>query len=116
MMSSGSQPAVSSARSCSYGASLRNLNGGRLEKILDWCGCGMRPVLRWSGTNTNPDRPFYGCPNYNSSERMWCGFFMWADGEEEQSLVGKTQPTSSDDSWKMNLAWRITSMEVEIRF
>ncbi|QHO13088.1 Zinc finger GRF-type protein [Arachis hypogaea] len=55
MMSSGSQPVVSSARSRSHGASLRNLNGGRLGKIPNWCGCGMRPVLRWSGTNANPD-------------------------------------------------------------
>ncbi|QHO21310.1 Zinc finger GRF-type protein [Arachis hypogaea] len=98
MMSSGSQAAVSSARSRSHGAFMKNLNGGRLGKISDWCGCGIRPVLRWFGTNANPERPFYGCLNYNNFGRMWCSFFMWTNGEEEQSLVGKTQPTSSDDS------------------
>ncbi|RYQ96211.1 hypothetical protein Ahy_B08g091855 [Arachis hypogaea] len=37
------------------------------ERLLDRCGCGSRPVLKWSGTYANLWRPFFGYPNYNIS-------------------------------------------------
>ncbi|RYR42637.1 hypothetical protein Ahy_A08g039099 [Arachis hypogaea] len=58
------------------------------ERVPDKCGCGSRPVLKWSRTEANPGRPFYGCPNYNSVGKRWCGLFMWADkvaDEEEEN-------------------------------
>ncbi|RYR35113.1 hypothetical protein Ahy_A10g050258 [Arachis hypogaea] len=45
----------------------------------EWCTCGCRPVLRWSSTYSNPNKPFYGCPNYNTSGKKLCGIFVWAD-------------------------------------
>ncbi|KAL4329354.1 hypothetical protein AHAS_Ahas13G0291700 [Arachis hypogaea] len=55
MMGLGSQALRSSARLHSRGASMRNLNRGRLEKIPDLCGYGMRIVLWWSSMDANPE-------------------------------------------------------------
>ncbi|MED6201465.1 hypothetical protein PIB30_095347, partial [Stylosanthes scabra] len=46
----------------------------------------MRPILRWSGMKLNPERPFYGCPNYNTTGKRWCRLFVWADGDEEVDI------------------------------
>ncbi|RYQ87732.1 hypothetical protein Ahy_B09g095268 [Arachis hypogaea] len=74
----------------------------RPSRVPERCGCGCRPVLRWSKTNTNPDKPFFCCPNYNSSRPppnvrgLWLsgvgiGLFMelgFAFGIEFGSVVG----------------------------
>ncbi|MED6135904.1 hypothetical protein PIB30_051058 [Stylosanthes scabra] len=67
----------------------RTPSRGRASKVPQWCGCGLRPVLKWLGTVLNPDRPFYGCPKYNTSGQRWCGFFVWADGEEDKGTEGR---------------------------
>ncbi|RYR33451.1 hypothetical protein Ahy_A10g048036 [Arachis hypogaea] len=51
----------------------------RASRVSDRCGCGKRPVLRWSGTDIHPDKPFFGCLNYNNSGKRWCEFFRWAN-------------------------------------
>ncbi|MED6211152.1 hypothetical protein PIB30_070892 [Stylosanthes scabra] len=48
----------------------------RATRVSEWGGCGCRPVLRWSGTESNPNKPFYGCPNYNTSGKRWCRLFV----------------------------------------
>ncbi|MED6116732.1 hypothetical protein PIB30_102913, partial [Stylosanthes scabra] len=60
-----SEASGKSSRSRSRNSWARSPGRSRGGKVPQWCGCGMRPVLRWSGTDLNPDRPFYGCPNYN---------------------------------------------------
>ncbi|QHN79047.1 F-box protein [Arachis hypogaea] len=62
---------------------VKNAHRDRGGKVPHWCGCGLRPILRWSGTDSNSERPFYGCSNYNTTGKKWCGFFKWADVEEE---------------------------------
>ncbi|MED6146434.1 hypothetical protein PIB30_034455 [Stylosanthes scabra] len=76
----------SKSRSHSSWARSPNCDGGR--KVPQWCGCGLRPVLRWSTTKMNPDRSFHGCPNYNASGQRWCGLFVWADGKDNEGMVG----------------------------
>ncbi|MED6151828.1 hypothetical protein PIB30_086112, partial [Stylosanthes scabra] len=49
----------SSSRSRTQSAWARTSSRGGGSKLPQWCGCGLRPVLRWSGTELNPDRPFY---------------------------------------------------------
>ncbi|MED6149000.1 hypothetical protein PIB30_058266 [Stylosanthes scabra] len=65
MLGSSSHVYGSLSRSHSHGSLVRTPNRARSGKVPYWCGCGMRPVLRWSGTEANTERPFFGCPNYN---------------------------------------------------
>ncbi|MED6125902.1 hypothetical protein PIB30_073038 [Stylosanthes scabra] len=44
--------------------------GRGAAKVPQWCRCGLRLVLRWSGTELNLDRPFYGCTNYNMGKKL----------------------------------------------
>ncbi|MED6225809.1 hypothetical protein PIB30_097233 [Stylosanthes scabra] len=105
----------SSSRSRTQSAWARTSFRGGGSKLPQWCGCGLRPVLRWSGTELNPDRPFYGCPNYNTSGQRWCGLFVWADGEEDEAIARRTQCETKVDPLKINLGWRVSKLEDEIR-
>ncbi|RYR22473.1 hypothetical protein Ahy_B03g067768 [Arachis hypogaea] len=74
----------------------------RPSRVPDRCGCGCRPMLRWSGTNTNPDKPFFDCPNYNVKEE-----------EEHEGRVDAT--VVDNEQVRVNLAWRIGKLEAEVR-
>ncbi|RYR24246.1 hypothetical protein Ahy_B02g057738 [Arachis hypogaea] len=113
-------------------------NGGwrttrsREELFPEWCGCGRRPVLRWSRTDANPGRPFFGCPNYNvisdsfsiSAESVCrvlarggvgCLFGLINSikkGESRGKVVPKNE---NDEEWRMNFAWKIGSLESDVR-
>ncbi|MED6126433.1 hypothetical protein PIB30_078377 [Stylosanthes scabra] len=89
MLGSNSVVSGSCSRSRSHGSLARSPNRARYGKVPYWCGCGMCPVLRWSGTEANPDRLFFGCPNYNTAGKRWCGLFVWADVEEEKACLEK---------------------------
>ncbi|CAN1241914.1 hypothetical protein LINPERPRIM_LOCUS5159, partial [Linum perenne] len=32
-----------------------------------------------SKTSSNPDRVFFGCPNWTSKSKRGCGYFKWCD-------------------------------------
>ncbi|RYQ84254.1 hypothetical protein Ahy_B10g103367 [Arachis hypogaea] len=88
MIASGSQSFMRS--------NTRSSNRSRASGVSQWCGCGCRPILRWSTTEANPNKPFFGCPNYNVSGKRWCGLFVWADiGEED--LRGRVISTVDGD-------------------
>ncbi|QHO25016.1 Zinc finger GRF-type protein [Arachis hypogaea] len=73
MLGSSSQDSGSSSRARSHGSWVKNAHrdrGDRGEKISHWCGCGLHPILRWFGTDSNSERPFYGCSNYNLMDYM----------------------------------------------
>ncbi|MED6124538.1 hypothetical protein PIB30_059820 [Stylosanthes scabra] len=94
MQGNNSQGSGCSSWSRSHSSWVRTSSRGRVSKVLQWCGCGLRPVLRWSGTEQNPDRPFYGCPNYNNmlmtdlwAKMVWAFFLdkwerRWEHGTE----------------------------------
>ncbi|RYR57144.1 hypothetical protein Ahy_A05g022885 [Arachis hypogaea] len=82
--------------------------------VPDWCGCGCRPMLRWSGTETHPNKPFFGCPNYNTSGKTWCELFIWTDGVQEE-LSERAVSGDDDGDRKMNFAWRMGKIEIDIR-
>ncbi|MED6116181.1 hypothetical protein PIB30_097783 [Stylosanthes scabra] len=96
-----------SSRSRSQSSRERTPSRRRGGKVPPWCGCELRPVLRWSGTELNLDRPFYGCPNYNTCGQRWCGLFVWADVEEDEGMAGRAQCETKEDHKKMNLASRV---------
>ncbi|MED6174415.1 hypothetical protein PIB30_068752 [Stylosanthes scabra] len=90
----------------------RTPSRSRATGVPEWCGCGCRPVLRWLGTKSNPNKPFFGCPNYNWKEVVWV--VLWADvGGEE--MFGKEDLTMDIDQGKLNLAWRMEKLEAELR-
>ncbi|RYR40503.1 hypothetical protein Ahy_A09g046260 [Arachis hypogaea] len=92
----------------------RSSSRSRASGIPQWCGCGCRPVLCWSTTKANPNKPFFGCPNYNINGKRWCGLFVWADiGEED--LRGRVMSTVDGDQVRVDLAWRIGKIEAEVR-
>ncbi|RYR65123.1 hypothetical protein Ahy_A03g011109 [Arachis hypogaea] len=114
----------SSSKSVGSSSNQRS-NGGwrttrsREELFPEWCGCGFRPVLRWSGTYVNPGRLFFGCPNYNVKcwQEVVCGLFVWAnefykEGESRGRVVPKNE---NDEEWRMNFAWKIGSLESDVR-
>ncbi|RYQ95215.1 hypothetical protein Ahy_B08g090276 [Arachis hypogaea] len=91
MLGSSSQGSGSSSRARSHGSWVKNAHRDKSEKVLHWCGCRLRPIFRWFGTDSNPERPFYGCSNYNTVDKRWCGFFKWVDVEEEEAIVGRNK-------------------------
>ncbi|MED6160203.1 hypothetical protein PIB30_049115 [Stylosanthes scabra] len=103
MQGNNSQGSGCSSRSRSHSSWVMTSSRGRGSKVPQWCGYGLRLVLRWSGTEQNPDRSFYGCPNYN------------ADGEEYDSMALRAQCDTKPDQVKMNLGFRVSKMEAEIR-
>ncbi|RYR62533.1 hypothetical protein Ahy_A04g020191 isoform A [Arachis hypogaea] len=122
MLGSSSQGSGSSSRARSHGGWVKNAHrdrgdrGDRGGKVPHWCGCGLRPILRWSGTDSNPERPFFGCSNYNTTGKRWCGFFKWVDIEEEEPIVGRNESSVSEDHWKISLGWKISAVEAEIKY
>ncbi|RYR47810.1 hypothetical protein Ahy_A07g033774 [Arachis hypogaea] len=85
-MASASNAVGSSNNPRSFGSIMRRMNKNRNSRLPEWCGCGSRPVLRWSATDSNPERPFVGCPNYNISKR-WCELFLWVDKIFEEDVI-----------------------------
>ncbi|MED6219683.1 hypothetical protein PIB30_038090, partial [Stylosanthes scabra] len=60
MQLNNSQGSECSSRSRSQGSWVRTPSHGRGARVPQWCVCGLHPVLRWSRTELNPDRLFYG--------------------------------------------------------
>ncbi|MED6170741.1 hypothetical protein PIB30_034008 [Stylosanthes scabra] len=50
-----------------------------------------------------------------TSGQRWCGLFAWADEEEDESMNGKALCENSLDQAKMNLGFRVSKVEAEIR-
>ncbi|MED6215871.1 hypothetical protein PIB30_002560 [Stylosanthes scabra] len=115
MHGNNSQGSGCSSRPRSQASWARASSCGRASKVPQWCGCGLRLVLKWSGTELNPDRPFYGRPKYNTSRQRWCGFFVWADDEEDEDTEGRAHCETKVDPLKINLGCRVSKLEDELR-
>ncbi|RYR54798.1 hypothetical protein Ahy_A06g030072 [Arachis hypogaea] len=89
-MASTSNAAGSSNNPRSFGSIMRRMNRNREARLPEWCACGSRPVLRWSGTDSNPERPFLSCPNYNVKDVIACD--------------DRTRHSVDDEEWKMKIA------------
>ncbi|RYR73322.1 hypothetical protein Ahy_A02g007685 [Arachis hypogaea] len=114
-MASVSNAAGSSNNPRSFGSIMRRMNRNRDSRLPEWCKCGLRPVLRWSMTDSNPGRPFVGCPNYNVSDKKWCGLFMWIDKILEEDMItcdGRASPLIDNEEWKMKLESEVRVLKV----
>ncbi|QHN80162.1 Zinc finger GRF-type protein [Arachis hypogaea] len=107
-MATTSNAAGSSNNPRSFGSIMRRMNRNREARLPEWCACGSRPVLRWSGTDSNPGRPFLGCPNYNTIGKKWCGLFLWVDKVLEDAMPcdDRTRYSVDDEEWKLKMAWK----------
>ncbi|RYR57953.1 hypothetical protein Ahy_A05g023622 [Arachis hypogaea] len=116
-MTSTSNAAGSSNNPRSFGSIMRSMNRNREVRLPEWCACGSRTVLQWSGMDSNPGRPFLDCPNYNTVGKKWCGLFMWVDKVLEDAMPydDKTKYSDDDEEWKMKMAWKFGKLEAEIR-
>ncbi|RYR03982.1 uncharacterized protein LOC110264058 [Arachis ipaensis] len=70
------------------------------------CYCGERPVLATSSTVENPGQRFWDCVNFGIGEE--CGYFVWAEPEEEPSQVSRLRTKVRNLKSKME--------KVEFRF
>ncbi|XP_015938511.1 uncharacterized protein LOC107464119 [Arachis duranensis] len=113
-MGGGSTRVGSSISSPCSGHRTRTQSRSRRSGVPEWCGCGCRPVLRWSGTDSNPNKPFFGCPNYNTSGKRWCGLFVWPDTEQDEP-VEKPESYGDNHEVKMNFDWRLGRLEKDVR-
>ncbi|QHO20555.1 Zinc finger GRF-type protein [Arachis hypogaea] len=117
-MANASNAAGSSNNTRSFGSIMTRIKRNRESHLLEWCGCGSRPVLRWLGTDSNPGRPFLGCPNYNTVGKRWCGLFLWVGKVLEEDVIacdGRTSPSIDNEEWKMKIAWKLGRLEAEVR-
>ncbi|QHO03195.1 Zinc finger GRF-type protein [Arachis hypogaea] len=90
----------------SFGSIMRRMNRNKDARLPEWCGCGSRPVLRWSTTDSNPGRQFVSCPNYNTVGKRWCGLFLWVDKILEEDAItcdGRTSSSNDNKEWRMKI-------------
>ncbi|MED6218896.1 hypothetical protein PIB30_030787 [Stylosanthes scabra] len=89
---------MASESSCGSRASRSTVSTQR--KVLS-CHHGEKAVLRVSGTKENPGRRFWGCVRYAVREQ--CGFFEWADQEQEEEDLEKARLRKKVSSMKSRL-------------
>ncbi|RYR32190.1 hypothetical protein Ahy_A10g046791 [Arachis hypogaea] len=102
MMGGDNTAGGSSIRSPSSWNQTRTPSKSIRSRLLEWCGYGCWPVLRWSGINSNPNKPFYDCPNYNIDT-----------GNDEQ--IDKSESSDDDHQVKMNFDWRLRRLEEDVQ-
>ncbi|RYQ84591.1 hypothetical protein Ahy_B10g104018 [Arachis hypogaea] len=49
------------------------------------CFCGLKAVIKKSGTTENLDRLFYVCPRYRKDSH--CNYFKWVDDDDDEAVV-----------------------------
>ncbi|QHO00205.1 uncharacterized protein DS421_13g404500 [Arachis hypogaea] len=84
--------------------------------------CGLKVVIKKFRTAENPDRLFHACPRYQKGSH--CNYFKWVDDDDYQAVVEggakkdyrtDLQVESDYDEWRVKVAWRLGSLEAEVR-
>nr|XP_025691971.1 uncharacterized protein LOC112792816 [Arachis hypogaea] len=77
---------------------------------------------RKSGTAENPDRLFHACPRYRNDSH--CNYFKWVDNDDYEGVAesgtkkdygAELQVESDYDEWRLKVAWRLGSLEAEVK-
>ncbi|RYQ89188.1 hypothetical protein Ahy_B09g095963 isoform B [Arachis hypogaea] len=85
----------------------------RRKTYEESCLCGLKIVIKKSGTAENPNRLFHACPRY------W-----WVDDDDYQRVAeGGTkkdygtdlQVESDYDEWRLKVVWRLGSLEAKVK-
>ncbi|XP_061370006.1 uncharacterized protein At4g04775-like [Gastrolobium bilobum] len=96
---------ISSGRGSSS-SSFGSRSGRRRAAPL--CKCGRHNVVYTSKTPRNPNRSFFGCPNFKE-KKPHCKFFTWVDDA--------TSDTMELEDWTINkLELNIAEMEFKLNF
>ncbi|RYR32033.1 hypothetical protein Ahy_B01g057016 [Arachis hypogaea] len=85
------------------------------ENII--CYCRLKTLIKKFRTLENSDRLFYTCPRYRKDSH--CNFFNWIDEDGYDGGNGDAETDAKverNDEWKVNIAWRMGNLEVEVRF
>ncbi|QHN88051.1 uncharacterized protein DS421_16g560380 [Arachis hypogaea] len=86
------------------------------------CFCGLKTVIKKSGTADNPNRLFHACPRYQKGSH--CNYFKWVDDDEFEAVgvCGTEKDAGADmevegehDEWRVKVAWKLDALEAEVR-
>ncbi|XP_020960701.1 uncharacterized protein LOC110269739 [Arachis ipaensis] len=83
------------------------------------CFCGLKTVIKKSGTRENPDRLFHACPRYRKGSH--CNYFRWAEDDDYEGLENlgevKTDAQMESDAALLNhnISWRMMTVEAEVK-
>ncbi|RYR24725.1 hypothetical protein Ahy_B02g058246 [Arachis hypogaea] len=85
------------------------------RKINDQtCFCGLKTTIKKSGTRENPDRLSHTCARYPKESH--CNFFRWVNDDGYAAGAEIDTEVSGDyDEWRLNVSWRLGSLEGEVR-
>ncbi|RYR66420.1 hypothetical protein Ahy_A03g012396 [Arachis hypogaea] len=101
------------------------LANARLRKVNAHdgsCFCGLKTVIKKSGTAENPNRLFHACPRYRKGSH--CNYFKWVDDDEFEAVgvCGTKKDAGADmevegenDEWRVKVAWKLGTLEAEVR-
>ncbi|QHN86725.1 uncharacterized protein DS421_16g548700 [Arachis hypogaea] len=98
--------------------------GARKKKrfVASRCNCGIHAILFMSSTQSNPNRLFFGCPNFKTAESH-CKYFLWLDEyvllfEEEQinddSLYGQNPKQNHLLDAAVSMEKKLTKLEDKV--
>ncbi|QHO10380.1 uncharacterized protein DS421_15g489340 [Arachis hypogaea] len=104
-------------------------DGGRKWRPWWWrktheesCFCGLKAAIRKSGIAENPHRLFRACPRYRKGSH--CNYFKWVEDDEyegvgeggtKKNYGAELQVDSDCDEWRLKVAWRLGSLEAEVK-
>ncbi|RYR62964.1 uncharacterized protein LOC107483656 [Arachis duranensis] len=86
------------------------------------CFCGLKTMIKKSGTAENPNRLFHACPRYRKGSH--CNYFKWVDDDEFEAVgvCGTKKDAGADmevegeyDEWRVKVAWKFGTLEAEVR-
>ncbi|XP_057761095.1 uncharacterized protein LOC130981525 [Arachis stenosperma] len=83
------------------------------------CFCGLKTVIKKSGTRENLDRLFHACPRYRKGSH--CNYFRWAEDDDYEGLenLGKVKTDAQMESdaalLNHNISWRMMTLEAEVK-
>ncbi|RYR75538.1 hypothetical protein Ahy_A01g000085 [Arachis hypogaea] len=83
------------------------------------CFCGLKTVIKKSGTRENSDRLFHTYLRYRKVSH--CNYFRWAENDEYEGLehLGevKTDAQMESDAALLNhnISWRMMTLEAEVK-
>ncbi|QHO53472.1 uncharacterized protein DS421_2g48260 [Arachis hypogaea] len=95
--------------------------GARKKKkfVAPKCNCGIHAILFMSSTQSNPNRLFFGCPNFKTAESH-CKYFLWLDEyvslfEEEEinddNLYGRSPKQNHLLDAAVSMEMKVTKLE-----
>ncbi|QHN81237.1 uncharacterized protein DS421_20g685130 [Arachis hypogaea] len=93
----------------------------RRQNHEETCFCGLKTLIKKSGTSKNSDRLFHTYARYRKGNH--CNFFKWVEENENVAVAEDSRGVPKIEGeldidyedWKVKLAWRISSLEAEVR-